>query len=55
MLIRMVADLIVTNVTTVWWMQNKTVDKERHDHEGGVQIAEMYTPSENEQSELLKT
>lgn len=33
--IRMVADLIVTVYTNIWWMQDKIVDKAKHDLEGG--------------------
>lgn len=32
----MSADLLVTIMTTLWWCQNKTVDKYRHDLEGGL-------------------
>lgn len=36
LLIRMIADCIVTVFTTIEWMKNKKVDKRKHDMEGGL-------------------
>lgn len=34
LLIRLAGDLVVTVFTTIWWMQDKIVDRERHDRMG---------------------
>lgn len=48
LLIRMMADVTVTVFTTMEWMRNKVVDKDRHDSEwaGGASVAEGTMASE---------
>lgn len=58
LLVRMLADIIITTITTHWWMQPKTVDREKYSIEGGhvteLSVVRIDTDTvENEVDQLL--